>query len=283
MRLIELYDTRTKSLRPLTPLAGKQTLIYSCGPTLYQAAHIGNMRAYVFADTLNRTLRHFGYQPKHVINFTDVGHLTDDADAGEDKVEKQAAQENQSAEVITERFGNLFLADLKKLNIKTSRYIFPRATHHIQEQIELTQRLEQKGYTYDIEDARRRIVYVAVSLVGLVAVFGRRSCSSGDWLSERVMVAITASSSWGVCGSAAAVSAGVLSVSCGSSSISKSTAGSNSGGISPSSCWSGLLVADKNTSTLRIITMMTSVVMLSLNFFLMSIQYAVCHGLSTLC
>ena len=152
MHLIELYDTRTKSLRPLTPLAGKQVSIYSCGPTLYQAAHIGNMRAYVFADTLNRTLRHFGYHPKHVINFTDVGHLTDDADAGEDKVEKQAAQENQSAEAITQRFGDLFLADLKKLNIPISRYVFPRATHYIQEQIELTQQLEQKGYTYDIAD-----------------------------------------------------------------------------------------------------------------------------------
>ena len=104
MRLIELYDTRSKSLRPLTPLFGRQVSIYSCGPTLYQAAHIGNMRAYVFADTLNRALRHFGYYPRHVINFTDVGHLTDDADAGEDKVEKQAAQENQSAEAITARF-----------------------------------------------------------------------------------------------------------------------------------------------------------------------------------
>ena len=152
MRLIELYDTRSKSLRPLTPLSGKYVSIYSCGPTLYQAAHIGNMRAYVFADTLNRTLRHFGYHPKHVINFTDVGHLTDDADAGEDKVEKQAAQENQSAEVITERFGDLFLTDLAKLHIKTSRYIFPRATHHIQEQITLVQQLEEKGYTYSIED-----------------------------------------------------------------------------------------------------------------------------------
>ena len=152
MHLIELYDTRSKSLRPLTPLFGKQISIYSCGPTLYQAAHIGNMRAYVFADTLNRTLRHFGYYPRHVINFTDVGHLTDDADAGEDKVEKQAAQENQSAEIITTRFGDLFLTDLKKLHIKTSRYVFPRATHHIGEQIALVQQLEKKGYTYSIED-----------------------------------------------------------------------------------------------------------------------------------
>ena len=152
MRLIEFYDTKTKTSRSLTPLNKKRVLIYSCGPTLYQPAHIGNMRAYVFADTLNRTLRHFGYKPKHIINFTDVGHLTDDADAGEDKIEKQAAQEKQSAETITKRFGNLFLADLKKLNISTRRYMFPRATQHIKEQIILTQKLEQKGYTYSIND-----------------------------------------------------------------------------------------------------------------------------------
>ena len=152
MHLIELHDTRTKKLRGLTPIAGKKVHIYSCGPTLYQPAHIGNMRAYVFADTLNRTLRHFKYKPKHVINFTDVGHLTDDADAGEDKVEKQAAQEKKSAEAITRRFGEMFLADLKKLNIQTSRYKFPRATEYIKEQIELTQKLEQKGYTYAIND-----------------------------------------------------------------------------------------------------------------------------------
>lgn len=152
MHLIELYDTRTKSLRPFTPISGKQVSIYSCGPTLYQAAHIGNMRAYVFADTLNRALRHFGYYPRHVINFTDVGHLTDDGDAGEDKVEKQAAQEKQSPEIITTRFGDLFLADLEKLHIKTGRYIFPRATHYIAEQIALVQQLEKKGYTYRIAD-----------------------------------------------------------------------------------------------------------------------------------
>ena len=152
MRLIELYDTQTKSLRPFTPLSERQVSVYSCGPTLYQAAHIGNMRAYVFADTLNRALRHFGYYPRHVINFTDVGHLTDDADAGEDKVEKQAARENQSAEAITKRFGDLFLADLEKLHIKTNRYVFPRATYHIQEQVALIQQLEEKGYTYSIED-----------------------------------------------------------------------------------------------------------------------------------
>ena len=152
MRLVELYDTKTKTLRGLTPLNRKRVLIYSCGPTLYQAAHIGNMRAYVFADTLNRALRHFGYSPKHIINFTDVGHLTDDADSGEDKVERQAAQEKQSAEAIVKRFGNLFITDLKKLNISPRRYTFPRATQYITEQIALTQELEKKGYTYTIKD-----------------------------------------------------------------------------------------------------------------------------------
>ena len=152
MRLIELHDTRTKRLRPLTPLNSQEVRIYSCGPTLYQPAHIGNMRAYVFADTLNRTLRHLGYTPRHIINFTDVGHLTDDADAGEDKVEKQAKKENRSAETITKKFGDLFLADLQKLNIDTERYRFPRATEYIDEQIALVKILEQKGYTYTIDD-----------------------------------------------------------------------------------------------------------------------------------
>ena len=152
MRLIELYDTRTKTLRPLTPLNEQEVRIYSCGPTLYQPAHIGNMRAYIFADTLNRTLRHFGHNPKHIINFTDVGHLTDDADAGEDKIEKQAQEEKQSAEAITKKFGNLFLADLREINIHTEHYRFPRATHHIEEQIALVKALERKGYTYTIED-----------------------------------------------------------------------------------------------------------------------------------
>ncbi|MDE0243383.1 MAG: cysteine--tRNA ligase [Candidatus Kaiserbacteria bacterium] len=153
MRKLRLYNTETRKKETLQPHDGTRTVrIYSCGPTLYQQAHIGNMRAYVFADTLNRTLRLFDYRPKHVINFTDVGHLTDDADAGEDKVEKQAKQENMDAKTITKKNGKIFLADLKKLHIATKRYRFPWATQHIQEQIAIVRELEKKGYTYEIDD-----------------------------------------------------------------------------------------------------------------------------------
>ena len=149
---LTLYNTKTKQKVSLQPIDGKRVRVYSCGPTVYQPATIGNMRAYVFADTLNRAIRHFGYTPKHIINFTDVGHLTDDADAGEDKVEKQAQQTQERAQDITKRFGDLFLEDIGKLNIPVKRYVFPRATDYIQEQIQLIKKIEKKGYTYDIED-----------------------------------------------------------------------------------------------------------------------------------
>ena len=152
MTNLTLFDTRTKKLQTVVPQDGKTILVYSCGPTIYKPAHIGNMRAYVFADTLNRALRLSNYTVKHIINFTDVGHLTDDADAGEDKVEKQAQEEGGTAREITERIAALFLADLKKLNIPEDHYIFPRATEYIDEQIQLVKTLEEKGLTYAIDD-----------------------------------------------------------------------------------------------------------------------------------
>ena len=152
MRKLRLYSTETRRKEHLRTDGTRSVRIYSCGPTLYQQAHIGNMRAYVFADTLNRALRHFGYRPKHVINFTDVGHLTDDADAGEDKIEKQAKKENKNAGAITKKNANLFLRDLEKLHISTRRFVFPRATGHIKEQIDLVRELEKKNCTYVIDD-----------------------------------------------------------------------------------------------------------------------------------
>ena len=149
---ITLYNTKTKRKQSLRPIDGNTVSIYSCGPTVYRQAHVGNLRAYIFADTLNRTLRHFGYAPKHIINLTDVGHLTDDADAGEDKVEEEAKKKNESAADITQRYTDLFLRDLKKLNVKTAHYRFPKATEHIQEQIRFIRRIEEKGHTYKIDD-----------------------------------------------------------------------------------------------------------------------------------
>lgn len=125
--------------------------MYACGPTVYQRAHIGNLRAYVMEDVLRRTLEHLGYHVKQVVNITDVGHLTDDADSGQDKMEKAAEQTGESAWEIARRFTDLFVKDLKTLNIEQPSAM-PEATDHIAEQIALIQELEKKGFTYNTDD-----------------------------------------------------------------------------------------------------------------------------------
>ena len=125
--------------------------MYSCGPTVYWYQHIGNLRAYFFADTLRRVLEYNGYKVKHVINVTDVGHLTSDADEGEDKMEKAAAKEGKSAEEIADFYFKVFLEDLKKINVRNPS-VWSKATEHIKEQIDLIKRLEEKGFTYKTSD-----------------------------------------------------------------------------------------------------------------------------------
>ena len=101
---LRLFNSLTRELQDFAPLTGNEARVYSCGPTVYNYPHIGNMRAYIFADTLGRVLRWKGYDLKHVINITDVGHLTDDADAGEDKLEKMAASERKTAREIADHY-----------------------------------------------------------------------------------------------------------------------------------------------------------------------------------
>ena len=125
--------------------------LYSCGPTVYSEQHIGNMRTYVFVDILKRTLNYFGYDVYHVMNYTDVGHLTSDADTGDDKVELAAKKEGKTPEKITSYYIKLFERDLNKLNIKPAD-VKPKATEHIKEQIDMIKLLEKKGYTYKIQD-----------------------------------------------------------------------------------------------------------------------------------
>lgn len=150
--VIKLYNTLTKNKEELKQVPNKEVGIYSCGPTVYNYPHIGNLRSFVFTDTLNRSLRYLGYKVKHLINITDVGHLTSDADSGNDKVEEQASKENKSAKDITEYYTNFFFDNLEDLNIDKSNYYFPKATDHIAEQIELVKKLEDKGVTYQIDD-----------------------------------------------------------------------------------------------------------------------------------
>ena len=127
-------------------------LFYSCGPTVYSRAHIGNLRAYVFSDTIARVLKYAGYRVRRVINITDVGHLVGDGDEGADKMAVGALREHTTPEDIATRYTKIFLEDLDELSIDTRDIIFPRATEYIQEQIALVKTLEEKGFAYRIKN-----------------------------------------------------------------------------------------------------------------------------------
>jgi cysteinyl-tRNA synthetase len=148
---IYLFDTYERQKRAFVPLEPGKVKIYTCGPTVYDYPHIGNLRAYVFADTLRRMFEFNGYKVTQVINVTDVGHLTSDADEGEDKVEASARKQKRSAWEITEFFTELFKQNLASLNIEFPT-VLSKATEHIPEQIALVERLEKLGYTYITSD-----------------------------------------------------------------------------------------------------------------------------------
>lgn len=149
--MIKLYNTLTKKKQPFKPLKDKVVGLYACGPTVYRAAHIGNLSIYIFEDILRRTLEFNGYKVNHIMNITDVGHLTSDADTGQDKVEQAAKEAGKTASEITQHFADLFVKDLKRLNIELPQK-FAWASKYIKEQIELIKRLEKKGYTYKTND-----------------------------------------------------------------------------------------------------------------------------------
>jgi len=148
---MKLYNTLTRTKEEFVPIKGKEVGIYSCGPTVYSSPHIGNMYAYVCWDVLVRTLKYLGYDTRQVVNITDVGHLTSDADSGEDKMEKGSKKEGLTVWEIAKKYEEEFLENLKDLNIKLP-WKMPRATEHIQEQIELIKKIEEKGFTYKTSD-----------------------------------------------------------------------------------------------------------------------------------
>ncbi len=153
---LTLYNTETRSLEVFTPRTPGEVLMYSCGPTVYDFAHIGNLRAYVFVDILKRTLTQNGYAVKNTINLTDFGHLTDDADAGEDKMMKGLRREGKPVTLAAMRelsdfYIDAFKADLASLRIQPPS-TFSRASDYIHEQIQLIATLEEKGYTYETAD-----------------------------------------------------------------------------------------------------------------------------------
>jgi len=147
---MKIYNTMSRKKEEFKPL-GSVVGMYCCGPTVYNYAHIGNLRAYIFEDVLKRALLYFGFKVKHVMNTTDVGHLTSDADTGEDKIEMAAKREKKNAWELTEFYTKSFLSDIEKLNIIKPDVICP-ATSTIPEQIELLKKIEKNGFTYRTED-----------------------------------------------------------------------------------------------------------------------------------
>lgn len=143
-----LFNSLTRSLKTFKPVHPGEARIYSCGPTVYNYQHIGNMRAYVFADTLGRTLSYKGYKLTHVINITDVGHLTSDADAGDDKMEKAAAAQGKSAWDIAAFYQADFETDLARLNIRDKRH--PRATEYVDAMIQWGKSIADK-HCYELD------------------------------------------------------------------------------------------------------------------------------------
>ena len=146
-----LHNTLTRSKEAFTPTDGKTVHLYCCGPTVYNFAHIGNLRTYVFEDLLHRVLQLHGWNVKHVMNITDVGHMTSDGDAGEDKMATAAQRENKSPWEIAKHYEEIFFRDSARLNI-IKPDIAPRATEHVDGMIELIKKLESKGYTYETSE-----------------------------------------------------------------------------------------------------------------------------------
>jgi cysteinyl-tRNA synthetase len=149
---LKLRNTLTGQVEPVQNAAPGEVSMYHCGPTVYSRAHVGNLRAYVFADLIRRAAEAEGLKVRQAINITDVGHLVSDADEGDDKLERAARERGEKATDIARRNEALFLADIARLNVRTEGTAFPRATDHIPEQIALVQALEARGLTYALPD-----------------------------------------------------------------------------------------------------------------------------------
>lgn len=158
---MNLYNTRTRSLEPFTPLNDNTVTVYQCGPTVYWTQHIGNMRAMVMGDLVVRSLRYLGYTVTSVRNYTDVGHLTSDADTGEDKMSKGAKKEGLTPEEIADKYIAQFEHDVRALNCIDPN-VSPRATGHIPEMIAMVSTLLKKGFAYETDYA----VYFSVDKFG---------------------------------------------------------------------------------------------------------------------
>lgn len=149
--MLKIYNTLTRTKEDFKPIRDNHVYMYSCGPTVYSYAHIGNFRTYIFMDLIRRVLKYNGYKLKGVLNITDVGHLMRDGDDGEDKMVKASREERKTPLEIADFYTKVFFEDLQKLNIKKPE-IIAKATDHIQEMIDYVKALEEKGYAYETSD-----------------------------------------------------------------------------------------------------------------------------------
>jgi len=163
-----LYNTRTRSKEIFEPIEAGHARVYTCGPTVYAPQHIGNLRSQLLADLLKRALLAQGYRVTHVINITDVGHLTDDADAGEDKMERAAAERGKTAAEIAAQYTEQWLRDRERVGCLAPE-VLCKATEHIAEQIALVEALERNGFSYRIDDG----IYFDTSKFSRYAEFAR--------------------------------------------------------------------------------------------------------------
>ena len=147
---MKLFNTLGRKIEVFKPIK-KEVGMYSCGPTVYWYQHIGNLRSYIFSDILKRVLIYNKFKVKHVMNVTDVGHLTSDDDSGEDKMEKAAKKERKSAKDLANYYLSVFKKDFTKLNI-INPSIWSKATGHIKDQIDIIKKLEKKGFTYKTDN-----------------------------------------------------------------------------------------------------------------------------------
>lgn len=146
---MEIYNSLTKKVEPFVPNEDGKVKMYTCGPTVYHFAHIGNLRSYIMEDLLEKTLRYLGYDVKRVMNITDVGHLSGDSDDGEDKMLKGARREHKTVMEIAGFYTDAFFEDCKKLHIKRPDVVEP-ATGCIEEFIHMVQTLLEKGFAYEM-------------------------------------------------------------------------------------------------------------------------------------
>ena len=177
---LRLFNSLTRQLETFEPVHSGEARVYSCGPTVYNYPHIGNMRAYVFADVLGRTLSWKGYNLTHVINITDVGHLTDDADAGEDKLEKAAAERAQSIWDIAEHYKQAYWADVAALNIRQPAK-WTVATDYVPRMIEFAKGIANQ-HCYELESG----LYFDVSTVADYGRLARAATEEGEGRIEQV-------------------------------------------------------------------------------------------------